>query len=149
VTAGGLFVMSALGGPTRRLTTFGYRPLWSPDGARVLFYETPPRWLGYVPRVFIVADDGTPTKLALETLPRPLDTCCCRGYGWHPDGRVSVFWGSRRIATPDPLAGAGGWHFWTFSVDDGRVVRSEIAPDVLRRLDEEFRGHSGWLPVSA
>jgi Tol biopolymer transport system component/DNA-binding winged helix-turn-helix (wHTH) protein len=144
---GGLFVVSALGGPAHRLTTFGYRPLWSPDGSRVLFYETPPRWLGYAPRIFTVADDGTPPKPVLETLPRPLDTCCLRGYGWHPDGRVSVFWGGRRLTPPDPLDGPGGWHFWTFSLDDGRVVRSEIAPDVLRGLDEQFTTHSGWLPV--
>jgi Tol biopolymer transport system component/DNA-binding winged helix-turn-helix (wHTH) protein len=142
---GGLFLVSALGGPVRRLAPFGYRPLWSPDGSRVLFYETPPRWQRFVPRLFTVADDGrSPTPVA-EKLPRPLDTCCWRGYGWHPDSRrFSVFWGSRRPAAND-VRGPGGWRFWTFGVDDGSVVRSEIAPEVLRNLDEHFRGNSGWF----
>ena len=34
---GGLFVVPALGGVERRITSFGYNPRWSPDGSRLLF----------------------------------------------------------------------------------------------------------------
>jgi len=34
---GGLFVMGATGESVRRLTDFGYNPVWSPDGKRLLF----------------------------------------------------------------------------------------------------------------
>jgi Tol biopolymer transport system component len=145
---GGLFVVSPSGGAARRLTTFGYRPLWSPDGSRILFYETPPRWAGFAPRLFVVADDGSPPRVVGTALPRPLDTCCWRGYGWHPDGRrISVFWGNPQSG--DPTDGPGGWHFWTMGVDDDSVVRSEIAPDVLRVLESSFVGPSAWLSTLA
>lgn len=149
---GGLFVMSALGGAARRLTAFGYRPMWSPDGTRVLFYETPMRYPRFVPPLFVVRDDGSAPTRVLDALPRPLDTWCWRGLGWHPDGRrVSVFWGGPRDR-PDALAGSGGWNFWTFSLDDGTVIRSEIPAEAMRRLDAGFTGNSGsygalrWAP---
>jgi len=35
--SGGIFVMSATGESVRRLTSFGFNPVWSPDGQEILF----------------------------------------------------------------------------------------------------------------
>ncbi|MFN7990414.1 MAG: protein kinase [Thermoanaerobaculia bacterium] len=36
-TGGGLFVVESLGGPARRVTTFGHDPAWLPDGRHLVF----------------------------------------------------------------------------------------------------------------
>ena len=37
---GGLFVVPALGGVSRKISSFGYRPCWSPDGKQILFFSS-------------------------------------------------------------------------------------------------------------
>jgi len=37
---GGLFVAPVLGGNERKVSSFGYRPRWSPDGTQILFYSS-------------------------------------------------------------------------------------------------------------
>jgi Tol biopolymer transport system component len=58
---GGLFVAPATGGRAEPLTTFGYRPRWSPDGTRILFVESALAG-GSLGRVYTVRLDGTPPK---------------------------------------------------------------------------------------
>ena len=82
---GGLFVVSALGGPERRLAAFGVRPKWSPDGSRILFASGAPA--GVAP-LFVVGTDGSPPKRVLERF--LADVTWLTGWAWHPDGRVSL-----------------------------------------------------------
>ena len=68
---GGIYVVSPTGGTERRLATFGRRPLWSPDGTRVLF------------------DGGTSRKLYTVGLdgsaPKPFQAWYGGAYGWSLD----------------------------------------------------------------
>ncbi len=41
---GGIFLMGATGESVRRLTDFGYDPVWSPDGREILFATAPTWW---------------------------------------------------------------------------------------------------------
>jgi serine/threonine protein kinase/Tol biopolymer transport system component len=83
---GGLFVVPALGGTERRLTSFGVRPQWSPDGAQILFAPS-----GYVGSrsTYVVSLEGSPPHVVLESFAGTLLNVLARA--WHPDGRrVSI-----------------------------------------------------------
>ena len=59
---GGLYVVAMTGGPERRVATFGTRPVWSPDGTKILFAGAP------INDFYIVGIDGSS--------PRRIDSCC-------------------------------------------------------------------------
>jgi serine/threonine protein kinase len=98
---GGLFVVSALGGPERRLAVFGVRPKWSPDGSRVLFASAP-AGMGHGP-FFVVGTDGSPPLRVLERF--AADVTSLMGWAWHPDDGGCRCWGrlpriQKRPSTP-------------------------------------------------
>jgi serine/threonine protein kinase len=75
---GGLYVVGPTGGQERRVTAFGERPRWSPDGTRILFSRYPSLVL------YTVGLDGA----AL----RSCDQCYGGAYGWFTDSRhVATF----------------------------------------------------------
>ena len=104
---GGVFVVPALGGAARRLTTFGAHPAWMADG-RDIFVRTGLE--GAVARAYLVSARGD--EPAREILSEFL-----RGGLWdwmapHPDGRLSVI-GSHRTRGPG---------FYTLSGDGGNLT---------------------------
>ena len=114
---GGIFVVPALGGRERRLTTFGYWPEWSPKRSELLFVaRSPADSSNMVPPVYLVGLDGAPPKRILSDVLagfRWVDRIT-----WHPDGERISFLGGRGPGTDDVWPSV----FWTVPLD-GRCAR--------------------------
>lgn len=74
----GIWVVPALGGEPRRLTTFGSRPAWSPDSATIAFQTSAPAEISVTAPAaapadllwFVPAAGGEPTPLTRSGAPR-------------------------------------------------------------------------------
>jgi Tol biopolymer transport system component len=128
---GGLFVVSAHGGPERRLTTFGFTPQWSPAGDNILFLASPPDTAASLRLYVVESMGGTPRGI------RTSGDLTLLSAAWHPDGR--------RISMLATARGTG-LVFRTQSIDGRDVLQSPIASDVRDRLalaDLTF-SHFSW-----
>jgi Tol biopolymer transport system component len=135
---GGIFVVPALGGRERRLTTFGLRPEWSPTRPELLFVVRPiaANASAVVPPIYVVGlEGGTPRRILADELSQFRNV---QQVVWHPDGQRISF-----VAMRDPPEG-----LYTVPTAGGAPARSEVAADVLARLEEaevafrQFR----WAP---
>ena len=91
---GGLYIISTLGGPERKLANHGTDPRFSPDGSLISFVEDVPWAPGNGRRMFLMAPDGgLPRQLQPDfiTFGRPASG----GVIWSPDGKHLMFYGSR------------------------------------------------------
>jgi DNA-binding winged helix-turn-helix (wHTH) protein len=129
---GGLFVMPALGGAglERKIAAFGFYPQWSPDGSQILFQRN----LGipyFTNRFYVVALDGSAPREVFADFVSHQNLQAISA-AWHPDGsRISIWgWDDNGLRTPTLRS------FWTLSLEGRTAVRSEIAPEILRRLRE-------------
>jgi eukaryotic-like serine/threonine-protein kinase len=127
---GGLVAVAALGGPRRRLTTFGERPLWSRDGSAVLFQVSAYLNVGEAPaRLYSVpAEGGTAQALAAPVLEHGTWLWIAE----HPDGRLSA-------AGTHETQGKG---FYTFSRSGEHLIKSNTSavPSIISaRSYDRFR----------
>jgi Tol biopolymer transport system component/DNA-binding winged helix-turn-helix (wHTH) protein len=128
---GGLFVVPADGGSERRISTFGFEPQWSPNGAAILFWDS-----GHAYTIGL--DEKAPSKVGDDVVSR-----FPGGFhlAWHPDGRRISIYGSD---------GGQSATLWTVPVHGGPAVRSSIASAVAQRLRAaDLRlGSFVWAPAA-
>jgi Tol biopolymer transport system component/tRNA A-37 threonylcarbamoyl transferase component Bud32 len=122
---GGIFVMGATGELVRRLTHFGYNPVWSPDGQELLVAtvsaENPMRHPALVSMLYRVKADGSGSRLisAGDAL-QPT---------WSPHGTRIAYWG---------VPPSGRREIWTVSAGGGEPVRVTD--------DDNLNWSPAWLP---
>jgi Tol biopolymer transport system component/DNA-binding winged helix-turn-helix (wHTH) protein len=125
---GGLFVVPALGGSglERKVSSFGYFPLWSPDSTRILFRKHFTTLGLGTDRFYVVGLDGGDPHSVLADFkgPQGLEADSA---AWHPDGKRISLWAWDREA---------GRSLWTVPLAGGVAVKSEIAPEIIRQLEE-------------
>jgi Tol biopolymer transport system component/DNA-binding winged helix-turn-helix (wHTH) protein len=134
---GGLFLVPALGGVERQLTSFGSHPFWSSGGDDVLFIEARLPTAGALPQRLHVVAPG-------DRAPREILTEFFDGGDWfwiggHPDGRISALGRHRQL----------GDGFYTVTRDGKEVVASEQSPDPPLRftVDPRFdQRRFAWHP---
>ena len=85
---GGIFVMGASGESPRQLATFGYNPVWSPDGTSVMFateqvLSTPQRRFGISELWTVHVTTEQADRIYQGDAVQP---------AWSPDGRRVVYW---------------------------------------------------------
>ena len=130
---GGLYLVPALGGQERQVSSFGVHPKWSADGSTVEFLVGPNLDSGEGPaHFFIVRTDGTPPQ---ELAAPFLSHGTWRWIAAHPDGRITA-------AGTHQTLGRG---FFVFSRQGGEVVKSAQAPGTSI-IDWQFftRAHFQW-----
>ncbi len=108
---GGLFVMGRTGESVRRLTTDGFNPSWSPDGASIVFAGQS-----------VVADPGTRaarSQLWIASTStgerRQLTTADAVQPAWSPHGHRIAYWGLPSDSSQRDL--------WTIAAGGGDPVR--------------------------
>jgi Tol biopolymer transport system component len=116
-SVGGVWLVPALGGVPRQLTTFGSRPSFSPDGETLVFesgavVDFAANSLGALPPsvLWIAPLDGSPPR-PLTTVGRPSG-----GHGaaaWSPDGKRIAFASYNRTSS----------EIWTVAVDGTDPVK--------------------------
>lgn len=135
---GGLYLVAALGGSQRKIAPFGYHPRWSPDGTKILF-DMQIVSLTTIPTLYLTSFDGAPPREALAGFFKDFVVLRASYVAWHPDSqRVSVW------ATHKQL----GRGFWTVPLGGGEPLRSEISPEVTKRIEEAgvALGRFLWSP---
>ncbi len=104
---GGIWLVPALGGVPRPLTTFGSNPAWSPDGATIVFQSQ--AWIGSSAG-FGAAGEGSTLWLVPSSggEPRRLTSIDAVGPGgqgapsWSPTGKLIAFMAGTRVFVVRP-----------------------------------------------
>ena len=126
---GGLFIIPALGGngQERKISSFGYYPLWSPDSSQVLFATGQISWRD---RLYVVGvNAGAPREVLNGFLALPGRSLISAG--WHPDGKRITVWVWNDLPFPE---------FWTVPIGGGSGVRTSVSPQLTQQLKEASVG---------
>jgi eukaryotic-like serine/threonine-protein kinase len=128
--AGGIYLVSVLGGQTRLLARGGRRPRFSPDGRYVAYSEENINFQPFVPdsgRIHVIASTGGPPQQL-----QPQFTGA-RGPIWSSDGKHVLFVGvSEDRSVP--------YDWWISPVPQGKAIQTGVL-DVLRRSGLDSREH--------
>lgn len=107
VGRGGIWVMPALGGAPRRLTTFGSSPSWSPDGSALVFQSQ--SWTGSTEGGFAAGEGSTLWVVpSAGGAPRAITSVEQTGPGghgsaaWSPSGALIAFVAGGAVHTVRP-----------------------------------------------
>jgi Tol biopolymer transport system component/DNA-binding winged helix-turn-helix (wHTH) protein len=126
--ASGLYVVSVAGGDETRVSDFGFRPQWSPNGRSLLFDDMDAEGPKRTPYI-VQATGGSAERFR----PDLTDSIRLVTAAWHPDGRVSL------------LSREGGiWRFLTAPVGPGSAVSSNLLPNVVAALEGVDLGRFVW-----
>jgi serine/threonine protein kinase len=120
---GGLFAVPADGGAERRLTSFGVRPRWAPDGSQLLFAAADVMGAGMTSPLYTVRVDGSSPEPVLQPFLQQLDRGIggMRDWNWYPDSRhVSVL----------GIVPGQGFGLYTVPLSGGRAIFLKHTPDL-------------------
>jgi eukaryotic-like serine/threonine-protein kinase len=120
---GGLFVVPASGGAERRLTSFGVRPRWAPDGSQLLFAAADVLAAGIASPLYTVRLDGGSPQPVLETFFKQLSRALggMRDWNWYPDSRhVSIL----------GIVPGQGFGLYTVPLSGGRAMFLKGTPEL-------------------
>jgi eukaryotic-like serine/threonine-protein kinase len=136
---GGVYLVSALGGPERLIVPEGRRPRFSPDGSRLLYWTGQFRGVvSNLPSELFVVDlgGGTPMRLAPEF-------AAARDGVWAPDGRSLLFLG--RSNRESPVSETFDW--WWAPLDGRAPAKTDVFASGLLVETIAFQGEgspSSW-----
>jgi Tol biopolymer transport system component len=117
---GGLYVVPASGGPEQRLTSFGWRPRWSPDGSHILFSNAAFETARAVRTYVVPRGGGSPVAIEDPSVKRMIYTSAA----WSPDGRVSFIGRDSH-----------GLTMVTVAIDGSGSVRSTIPAAIAEQIE--------------
>ena len=118
---GGIYVVSALGGPARMIAPKGWQPQFSPDG-RWIAYSTSgeycygPPGPGNICRIYVVPPGGGEPRQLRSDFATATDPV------WAPDGKHLLFLGNREEEVA--RQGEEGIDWWVTPLDPGPAIRT-------------------------
>ena len=119
---GGIYIVDALGGESRRIADGGFVPKFSPDGRYIAFVAIPPSLEARLYRIFLVSPrGGDPQPFHHDFYPQMI----AQGGSpvWSPDGKHLIFRG-RRVDDPRSV------DWWAAPADGGEAVRTRAAENL-------------------